>query len=606
MPDPTTFETLSYQLADNGVAFITIDVKDRPVNVLTPELHREIGEVAEFLASDENAIGAVIHSGKASFMAGGDLKRIVRYYDMQRTPEEAYTQSRTFSESLRKLETCGKPVAVAVNGTALGGGLELALACHYRVVLDSPKVLLGMPEVTLGLLPAGGGTQRLPRLIGLKKAVSLILSGKRISPAEALELGIADKLAHADYLEAEAEKWVLNGGQAQQPWDRRGFRVPGGANLNDMNIGRLFQQSTARVSADHRRNYPAPIAALRCLFNGTTVRSMDTALKIESREFSALTRNPVARNVIRTMFLNKGKADRPGKEAEDIGDGRIEKIAFFGDAYAGALISADQESAEPGRAELVVVMEDKLGEFSARARDVPSSAIIAVAISNPTANSVVDAMAAGKVPPEQIIGLHFHPPSDKARLAEVVLSDRTSELSLMRVKDLCRRMRKTPTVQKASHALFSDRCKLAYMRQGQQMAADGVKPALIENAAFAAGMPMGPLAMANGNSPGLFTGNQIPDVELVKQRLLCAQALIAVDYWEKGLMDPVDADLTSTLGWGFPSYTGGVMSYIDTLGLTAFIGLCDGLAEDAGEAFRPSEWLRERAREDDRVYPSLA
>ena len=288
MPEPISFEPLSYQLSNNGVAFITIDVKDRPVNVLTPELHKAIGEIADHLAADEKAIGAVIHSGKSSFMAGGDLKRIVRFYDMQRTAAEAYDQSRTYTESLRKLETCGKPVAVAINGTALGGGLELALACHHRVVIDNPKVLLGLPEVTLGLLPAGGGTQRLPRLIGLKAATDLILSGRYIHPEEALELGIVDQLAKDEDLLTAAEQWVLGAENAQQPWDRKGFKMPGGSGLNNMNVGRLFQVTTARISAEHRRNYPAPIAALRCLFNGSTVSSMDTALKIETREFSAL------------------------------------------------------------------------------------------------------------------------------------------------------------------------------------------------------------------------------------------------------------------------------------------------------------------------------
>ena len=217
MPRPISFGPLSYLLSDQGVVFITIDVKERRVNVLTPELHQAIGQAAKHLSADDDAIGAVIHSGKSSFMAGGDLKRIVRYYDMQRTAAEAYQQSRSYTESLRRLETCGKPVAVAINGTALGGGLELALACHYRVLVDKPKVLLGLPEVTLGLLPGGGGTQRLPRLIGLKTAADLILSGRYIHPAEALELGIADQLtSDADLIET-AEKWVLKAENTQQP-----------------------------------------------------------------------------------------------------------------------------------------------------------------------------------------------------------------------------------------------------------------------------------------------------------------------------------------------------------------------------------------------------
>lgn len=474
MPEPVLFEPLSYQLKDNRVAFITIDVKDRPVNVLTPELHQAIGEVAEYFSADGDAIGAVIHSGKSSFMAGGDLKRIVRFYDMQRTASEAYQQSRTYTESLRKLETCGKPVAVAINGTALGGGLELALACHHRVVIDDPNVLLGLPEVTLGLLPGGGGTQRLPRLIGLKAAADLILSGRHISPAEALELGIVDRLASEGTLLEEAEKWVLGAENAQQPWDQKGYSLPGGSGLNNMNIGRLFQQLTARVSAEYRHNYPAPIAALRCLFNGTTVSSMDQALKIETREFSALTRDPVARNLIRTLFLNRGKTTR------------------------------EQIMAEEGAEEL------------------------------------------------------------------------------------------------------KQRCERAYIRQGAHMAAQGVKPALIENAAHAAGLPVGPLTLADRVPDAHSSGQQIADITVVKQRLLCAQALAAAECWEEGLTDPVKADLASTLGWGFPSYTGGVLSYVDTMGLKAFIALCDRLNDETRAGFHPSEWLRKRATEDDRVYISTA
>ena len=471
MPDATTFNCLRYQRADNGVVFIAIDVAGRPVNVLTPELHREIGEAAERLAGDEAAVGAVVHSAKPSFMAGGDLKRIVRYYDMNRTAAEAYEQSRTYTESLRKLETCAKPVAVAVNGTALGGGLELALACQYRVVANDPKILLGLPEVTLGLLPGGGGTQRLPRIIGIKAAADLILSGRRLSPDEALEMGIVDRLAAEDDVLSEAESWVLAAEHNQQPWDRRGFRVPGGSGLNDMRIGRLFQQLTARVSAEHLRNYPAPIAALRCLFNGTTVKSMDQALKIESREFSALTRDPVARNMIRTLFLNRGKATR------------------------------EQIKSEPGAQEL------------------------------------------------------------------------------------------------------RQRCRDAYISQGLAMASDGISAALIENAALGAGMPEGPLALAGG-TVGKTTTSRVPPLDgTIRQRLLGAQALAAAECWEEELIAPEKADLVSVFGWRFPAYTGGVLSYIDTMGLASFIALCDKLNSDYGAGLVPSRWLRDRARQSDRIYP---
>jgi 3-hydroxyacyl-CoA dehydrogenase/enoyl-CoA hydratase/3-hydroxybutyryl-CoA epimerase len=468
------FETLSYRLADNGVAWIAVDVPGQRHNVLTPELHRELGGVARHLGSDEGARGAVIHSAKPTFMAGGDLKRIVRYYDMQRSPSEAYQQSRAYTESLRVLETCGKPVAVAVNGTALGGGLELALAGHHRVVVDDEEILLGLPEVTLGLIPGGGGTQRLPRLIGIKAAADLILTGRKLTPAEALALGVIDRVVGADALLETAEEWVLEADDAQQPWDRKGFRVPGGSRLSDLRIGGLFSVLTARIGAEYRHNYPAPIAALRCLFNGTTVESMDAALAIETREFSALTRDPVARNIIRTLFIHKATVAR-----------------------------ADKASGEA---------------FLDRRRG------------------------------------------------------------------------------------FIDRCRQAYVAEGRRMATEGTTPAMIENVAFAAGMQEGPLTMAGDK----IDGGDVSDVklspQLVRDRLMCAQVLCAANQWADGEIDAVEADLASIEGWGFPTYTGGVMSFIDTMGLGAFIDCCDRLADDHGESFRPGEKLRRSVDAGDRIY----
>ena len=460
-----SYETLSYRLAENGVAHIAIDVPGRSVNILTPDLHREIGDIADQLAADEGAVGAVLYSGKKTFMAGGDLKRIVQYYAMNRSAEEAYEHSRRFTKSLRKLETCGKPVAAAMNGSALGGGLELTLACHYRVVIDDEKILLGLPEVTLGLLPGAGGTQRLPRLIGLEKASRLILSGKLLSPAEAVETGFIDELSSAENLLETAEKWVLKQGSAIQPWDQKGFKVPGGSGLTNMNIGRLFSVSIARISAKHRHNYPAPIAALRCLFNGTTVNSIDAALKIETREFSELTRTPVARNIIRTLFINKRKRK-------------------------------------------------------------------------------------------------FKPEDSNPNLVEL--------------------------------------CSKAYTDEGARMLSEGLKPAFIENAGMASGIKVGPLSLSGGYEG---EGNKLMDIDAAKQRLLSIQALAAASYWESPGIDPVDADLSSILVGGFPSYTGGVMSYIDTLGLREFIDSCDGMADTYGEHFRPTGWLREKAEQSNWIYP---
>jgi enoyl-CoA hydratase/carnithine racemase len=462
----TEFETLQYRVTDRDVAIVAIDVPGRDVNVLTPELHRELGDVVAALAADESVVGIVLSSGKQGFVAGGDLMRIVRYYDMNRSAAEAYEQSRPFSRVLRGLETCGKPVAVAINGSALGGGLELALACHYRVVSNDDKTRLGLPEVTLGLIPGAGGTQRLPRLIGLEKGVAMILDGTLVDPAEALHLGIVDVLSDPDDLLDVAENWILEQGASVQPWDRKGFRIPGGSKLNDMNIGRLFQIQTAKVGATYRHNYPAPLAALRCLFNGSTVNSIEQGLRIESREFSALTRGPVARNIIRTLFINK----------------RARKF---------------------------------------RRDDVDKSLV--------------------------------------------------------------------------------DTCKRVYDEEGQRMLAQGLPPPLVRNAAWAAGMEDAPAGLAEaGQSSG--SGNAEYDFESLQQRLLAIQSLAAAELWANEELDPVAADLSTLLGWGFPSYTGGVLSYVDTVGLASFVAMCDRFADEYGDHFRPSEILSARADNNESIY----
>lgn len=588
MTDRIIFDTMTYHCQDNGVALISINVKDRSVNVLTPEMHHDFGRVADYLAQDDKAIGAVIHSAKSSFMAGGDLNRIVRYYDQGRTAEEAYEQSRTYSQSLRKLETCGKPVAVAINGTALGGGLELALACHYRVVVDNPKLLLGLPEISLGLLPGGGGTQRLPRLIGLEKAASLILSSRYIHPGEALEMGIVDAVTPLDSLLETAEKWVLEIGTSTQPWDQRGFKIPGGSGLNQMAIGQLFQKLTLQVSIDFKYNYPAPIAALRCLFNGTTVSDMDTALRIETKEFSALTRNPVARNMIRTLFLNKGAADRPPQD--DLSSRpTLKTVGLIGSAP----------------------YEKLLGEVCAKegitlvTQDIGADVDMLIIAGENQQYSLSDS-SSHEVPDDRVIGIYISDPIDKAKAVEIIKSDDISAETVARMKILCWRMRKTPTLQKKANEPFSLMLNSAYNEEGRRLAGLGISPILIENAAMAAGMSAGPLLSATENAVLVSSEEHSMSVDEIKNCLLYAQAYAAAAAVEKGLVDPVDADLISVFVNGFPSYTGGVMSFIDTVGLSEFIQTLD---RNYGEDYHHQStfrWLQKMAQKSNRIYPLMS
>ena len=584
MSDQINFDTMSYTLQDNGIALIAMDVKDRSMNVLTPEMHVDFGLVAEHLANDEKAIGAVIHSAKPSFMAGGDLNRIVRNYDLNRTPQEAYEQSRTYTNSLRKLETCGKPIAVAINGTALGGGLELALACHYRVVLDNPKLLLGLPEVTLGLLPGGGGTQRLPRIIGLKNAADLILSGRHIHPEEALQLGVIDEIASADNLMTAAEKWILDGGSAVQPWDVRGYKVPGGSGLNQMPIAQLFQKLTLKVAVDYKYNYPAPIAALRCLFNGTTVLSMDTALKVETKEFSALTRDPVARNMIRTLFINKSNIDSAARKGAAALP-PIKTVGLKGDlAYKEILETACLKSG------LTLVTDSVDGNVD----------ILIIAGDDQTATGESDIAASKK------IGLYLTAPIDKSKAAELIKYSETSDDTLAHMKALSSAMRKTPLVQKTEAVPLSQQMKTDYNTEANRLMNLGISSVIIRNTAIAAGMHDAPDLLADNDANKEDVKSPLLSVDGIKICLLLAQTYPAILALKNGDIDPVDADLISVLINRFPSYTGGVISHIDTLGLSNAIDTSSNYHNNDGAINNVIVYLEALKKSGDRIYPSLA
>ena len=296
------------EVGADGIALVTLDVAARSVNVFTPEFTAELSEVIESLRNRHDIVGAIVTSGKqAGFMAGADLKDFVHVYDRNLTSAEAAQVVAPSAAALRQLELCGKPVAAAINGFALGGGFELCLACHYRVLVDNAKAVVGLPEVTVGLLPAGGGTQRLPRLIGIQKALPLLLSGRHVSPDEALKLGMVDAIVPAGDLISSARKWVLEHPSHKQPWDIKGFAVPGGAGAMAPHSNESFGMGLAKIRRDTQDNEPAPLAILSCVYEGTQV-PIDRGLKIESGYFGQLLAGPVARNLMRTMFFNQGAA----------------------------------------------------------------------------------------------------------------------------------------------------------------------------------------------------------------------------------------------------------------------------------------------------------
>jgi 3-hydroxyacyl-CoA dehydrogenase/enoyl-CoA hydratase/3-hydroxybutyryl-CoA epimerase len=712
-------KTITYKLDNEGVVTLTIDVPDRPMNVLTPELIAEIAENAEKISDDDKVKGVVIVSGKTSFIAGADLKDLVTAHDRGASLKQCYDWSQELSQAYRKLETCGKPVAVAINGVALGGGLELCLACHYRVLADSPKATVGLPEVQVGLLPGAGGTQRLPRLIGIREALPLMLEGRHVKPEKALALGIVHELAPVEELEARARQWVLEKGDPEAPWDKKGFKVPGGAGGMHPAAVQTFIVGNALTAKSSQHNYPAALGIMSSVYEGTAM-PIDKGLQVESKYFAQLLAGPVARNMMRTLFVNKGLADKLARRPRDVEKSQVKKLGILGAGMMGAgvayvsagagmqvvLLDTDMASAEKGKqysagllakqvergkmdqakaeallglitpttdygdlkdCDLVIeaVFESREIKADVTAKTeavIPESSVFA---SN-TSTLPITGLAQASKRPDQFIGIHFFSPVDKMPLVEIIVGEKTSQETIAKALDYVGQLRKTPIVVNDSRGFYTSRCFGTYTNEGMTLLKEGVNPALIENVARQAGMPVGPLAVADevaielaykvmkqtetdlgkaykhptsydvvkkfvleldrkgkrsgkgfyeypeGGRKHLWEGlgdlyplaATQPSPEEVKTRLLYIQALETARCMEEGVVThPEDADIGSIFGWGFPPYTGGTLSFIDTVGLEKFVSECDRLAKAYGDRFEVPDWLRARARKGERFYP---
>lgn len=693
-----------------GLAIATIRVPGSPMNVLTSQLVEELRALIERVVSDASIRGVVLTAAGKGFMAGADLKHLVSMYDKDLAACDAFEFSHALNRLFRRLESCGKPVVAAMNGLALGAGFELCMACHYRVLADAPGVVVGLPEVKVGLLPGAGGTQRLPRLIGVEKSLPLLLEGTHLAPAEALKLGAVHEVVSPAELLASAKRWLRTGPEALQPWDRKGFKVPGGGGMSTPAAMTAFMMASALIARNTNHNFPAPIAIASCVFEGSQV-PIDAGLRIESTHFAQLLLDPVSRNLIRTTFINKGLADKLARRPPNVPKSRVTTLGVLGAGTMGAgiayvsanagmqvvLLDRTPELAEQGKAhsqqlfdkaiargratrqnadevlariepttdyarlagcdlviEAVFEARDIKAEVSARAEAVIGAS--AVLASN-TSSLPITGLARAVQRAGQFIGLHFFSPVDKMPLVEVIQGEATSEQTLARALDYVAQLRKTPIVVQDSRGFYTSRVFGTFLDEGMAMLAEGIAPALIENAARMAGMPLGPLALSDevtielqwhviqqserdlgagfrkpvgydvvrkfavdlqrrgrrfGNGfyeypregpkflwPGLGEIYPLrtvqPEVAELKRRFLHIQALEAARCVEEGLITAVDADLGSLLGWGFPAYTGGVMSHIDTVGTARFVVECEQFAARHGARFKPSPWLKARA-----------
>ena len=553
-----TLKTLSYALQD-GIATITFDEQGSPVNTMCQQWQTDLSDITAQVLQDKEAIrGIILASAKSTFFAGADLKATMRL-----APDQAnlvYVEIERMKQNFRALETLGKPVVSCLNGTALGGGWEVALIGHHRIAIDDRKIQFGLPEVTLGLLPGASGITKMTRHLGLLGAQPYLVEGKTFGPQEALKLGLVHELVAPSEqaqseMRAKALAWIDAHPTAQHPWEDKDYKVPGGTPANPKVAG-MLTVAPAMLSKQTRGLYPAPEAILACMVEGLQV-DLPTALRIESRYLAKLMTGSNARSMINTFFFNmsaiRSGQSRPGKSprfkpakvgllgAGMMGAGiayvqasqGIETVlkdvslekAQAGKAYSAKLtqarvdkgrmtepaqaqllarIHATEQAADLAGCDLIIEAVFENRELKARVTQEaePMLAPGGFFASN-TSTLPISGLAKASVAPAKFIGIHFFSPVDKMKLVEIIRGAQTDDETVARAFDYVQAIGKMPIVVNDSRGFFTSRVFGTFVMEGVAMLGEGIPAAAIENAGIQCGMPVGPLAVLDETSLSL-------------------------------------------------------------------------------------------------------
>lgn len=537
---------IQYQKNTDNIVLLTLDSPNQSANTMNADFRVALEDVVSKLQADAEISGIIFCSAKPTFFAGGDLNEIIQAEAEQATA--FFHMIEQMKAQLRYIETRGIPVVAALNGTALGGGWELALCCHQRIALNNPKAQFGLPEVTLGLLPGGGGIVRMVRLLGLQSALPLLMEGKQLSVDQALSLGLIHDSANTETeLMDKAIAWIKAHPISQQVFDGKGYKIPGGTPTSPA-VAHMLAIAPAILRDKTKGCYPAPEAILAAAVEGAQV-DIDTALTLESRYFTYLATGQISKNMIATFWhgLNaiKAGASRP----QNIAKYKTTKVGVLGAGMMGAGIAyvtasrgiqvilkdVSLETAEKGKAYSQKILDKKVtqGRMTVEQRDQVLSLITATATSedlqgydlmieavfeNPalkaqvtqevepyllddgvmasnTSTLPIGELAQASKNEANFIGLHFFSPVDKMQLVEIIKGQNTSLETLAKAFDFVQQIGKTPIVVNDSRGFFTSRVFGGFVQEGLRLLAEGVHPARIEMAALKAGMPVGPLAI---------------------------------------------------------------------------------------------------------------
>ena len=725
----TTFTNFTLDIDGDDIALVTWNAPARTMNVIDMTATAELSAIVEQLATDGAVKGAVLASGKDTFCAGADLTMLEglsrTFVELAASQGEEAANARLFEESrkwsllCRRIETCGKPWVAAINGTALGGGFEVTLACHHRIAADNPRTRLGLPEIKVGLFPGAGGTQRIARMLPPSDALQFLLKGDQLQLNRAKAMKLVDAVVPAADLVKAAKDWIKSGGTAKAPWDVDGFKLPGGPVYSKAGM-MVFPPANAIYRRETYDNYPAARAILQVVFEGLQL-PIDQALRVESRWFAKILRSPEAAAMIRSLFVSMGELNKGARRPANVPAKPLKKIGVLGAGFMGGgiayvsalagldvvLIDRDPETAEKGKAHSQKLMTDQVnrGRATAADRDTvlarikPTADLVvlkdcdlvveavfedrkikeelisrtknvlsdqAIFGSN-TSTLPITSLAAAFKDRARFIGIHFFSPVERMMLVEIIMGKETGDAALATALDYVRAIRKTPIVVNDSRGFYTSRVVGTYIREGHLMLTEGVPAAMIENVGRMAGMPVGPLALTDEvavdlawkilkateadlgqkaidvkqkalledmvekrgrygrkNGKGFYDYPQNGpkrlwkgladlqpkkldpdsiDIAVLKRRLLAIQALESARCIEEQVVTDVrEADVGSILGFGFAPFTGGTISYIDGMGANAFVDLCNSLAKDYGERFKPCKLLLEMAKKGETFY----
>ncbi|TPM18288.1 3-hydroxyacyl-CoA dehydrogenase NAD-binding domain-containing protein [Mesorhizobium sp. B2-3-6] len=553
-----SYTNFTLDIDADGIALVTWNMPDRSMNVLTEKVMRELNAIVDKVAGDAAIKGAVITSGKDTFSGGADITMLQKMLttfatekgkDLEKATRALFENAGIMTGLFRKLETSGKPWVSAINGTCMGGAFEMSLACHGRVAADSDKVKMALPEVKIGIFPGAGGTQRVPRLTDQQQALQMLTSGQNLSPQKAKSMGLIHEIAEPAKLVETAKAMIRNGLKPVAPWDEKGFKLPGGPVYSAAGAN-LWPPAIAILRRETYGNYPAAAAILKCVYEGLLV-PFDTALRIEQRYFTEIMQTKEAAAMIRSLFVSLQELNKGARRPAGVPETRFKKIGILGAGFMGAgiayvtakagipvvLLDRDMESAEKGKAHSDGLISDQVKKGRAKPEDkdrllslitptsdyadlagcdlvveavfedsavkksateqaeavLKSSAVLA---SN-TSTIPITALAKNSARPKNFIGIHFFSPVDRMMLVEIILGKKTGDKALATAIDFVRAIKKTPIVVNDTRGFYVNRCVLRYMSEAYKMLIEGVPAPMIENAAKAAGMPVGPLALTD-------------------------------------------------------------------------------------------------------------